>query len=156
MKKTTFLIEKAKEIVKKKKDIGVRNLTVQDIMSTDVITITPDELIVNAAEKMLNHRIHALVVVEDKKPVGIITTYDLVLVLTIRKFGRTTPVGKLMVTDLITVHPDDPLLDVLEKVIKYNLRRLIVIQDDKLVGVVSLIDLMMGFTELPDEIIKAK
>ncbi|MCK4492155.1 MAG: CBS domain-containing protein [Candidatus Altiarchaeales archaeon] len=154
MKKTTFLIERVREIVKKKKDIGVGNLVVRDIMSTDVITITPDELIVNAAEKMLDYRIHALVVVEDKKPVGIITTYDLGLVLTIRKFDEATPVGKLMVTDLITVHPDDPLLNVLEKVIGYNIRRLIVVQDDKLVGIVSLIDLMLGFTELPDEIIK--
>lgn len=154
MKKTSFLIEKAEEIEAKRKNLLAKSLIVRDVMSMNVLTITSDEPIVNAAEKMLDHRVHALVVVEDGKPVGLITTYDLVLVLTISEFDEATPVGKLMVTDLITVHPEDPLIDALEKVIEYNIRRLIVIQDNKLVGILSLIDLMLGFVELPKELME--
>lgn len=144
--KTDFLIKKLQAIQEKRKQ---HDLLVRDIMSTDVVTIDPKETVVAAAEKMLEHRIHAIVVVEDERPIGVIASYDLLLVMSISDyFDRHTKVRDVMVKDVVTVKPEDTLTTALKKMIEYNIRRVAVVDRNKLVGVVSLIDLVLGFVDL--------
>ncbi|RLI92863.1 MAG: hypothetical protein DRO92_04820, partial [Candidatus Altiarchaeales archaeon] len=78
MRKTKYLLNKLKEIQKVRERWQLR---VRDLMTSEVLSIGPEETVVAAAEKMLENRIHALVVTENNKAIGIITTYDLVLVM---------------------------------------------------------------------------
>jgi CBS domain-containing protein len=144
--KTDFLVKKLRDIEKKRQK---SDPLVKDLMSTQVITIDPEEPVINAAEKMLEHRIHALIVLKDNKPIGVIASYDLLLVMTISDyFDKKTKVKDIMIKDLVTVTPEDTITVALKKMIEYNIRRLAVVKDGKLVGIVSLVDLVLGFVDL--------
>jgi len=146
MRKAKRILEKLKKIEKVRESM---ELEVKDIMTPEVITISPDSTLIEAAEQMLENRIHALVVTENDKPIGIITTYDLVLVIALSDFDKLTKVRDVMVTKLITVSPNEKVKDAIKKVIEKNIRRLIVVDGDKLVGIVSLIDLLLAYVTLP-------
>jgi CBS domain-containing protein len=144
--KTDFLIKKLTDIGKKRES---GEPLVRDLMTTDVLTIDPEDTVVNAAEKMLENKIHALLVTSGDKPLGILSSYDLLLVMSISDyFDKSTRVGDVMVKDLVTVDPEDDIGSALEKMIEYNIRRLAVVEDGKLVGILSLIDLVLGFVDL--------
>ena len=144
MRKTSHLIEKLRSI----RD-DTDHLLIKDVMTSNVLTIEPDKSVVNAAQMMLENRIHALIVTEDSKPVGIITSYDILLVMSIGEFfDKTTPVRKIMITDLITINPDAPLEEALKKMIEYNIRTLVVVENDSLAGILSLIDIVLGYVDI--------
>ena len=149
MRKTKYLLNKLKEIQKVRERWQLR---VRDLMTSEVLSIGPEETVVAAAEKMLENRIHALVVTENNKAIGIITTYDLVLVMSLSDFNKLTKVREVMVTDLVTIGPDEPLKNALRKIIEYNIRRIVVEEDGEVVGILSLIDIILGFAMVPEEI----
>ena len=55
---------------------AARKITVDKIMSAPVVTISPEDTVAEAERKMLEHRIHRVVVVEDDVPVGIVSRHD--------------------------------------------------------------------------------
>ncbi|RLI90725.1 MAG: histidine kinase [Candidatus Altiarchaeales archaeon] len=143
--KTDFLIKKLREI-EKKRELGEPR--VKDLMTREVLTVDPENTVVNAAERMLENRVHALLVTEEDKPIGIISSYDLLLVMSISDYDKNTKVRDVMVKDLVTVEPENDIGSALEKMIEYNIRRLVVVKDGRLVGILSLIDLVLGFVDL--------
>jgi acetoin utilization protein AcuB len=144
--KTDFLIKKLEKVEKKREASKPR---VRDLMTKKVLTINPEDSAINAAEIMLENRIHALLVTKKDKPIGIITSYDLLLMMSISDyFDKKTKVRDVMVKDLVTVKPNDDIETALDRMIEYNIRRLAVVENGKLVGVLSLIDLVLGFVDL--------
>jgi CBS domain-containing protein len=59
----------------------LRHLTVADIMTTEVVTCTPDTPVEEIGTKMIRHHIHRVVVIDDDRPVGIVGSLDLVKLL---------------------------------------------------------------------------
>ena len=60
-----------------------RNYTVDQIMSTPVVTIGPDDSVADAVRVMLDKRVHRVVIAEDKVPLGVISRRDLLKLITI-------------------------------------------------------------------------
>ena len=56
---------------------AARNITVNKIMTSPVITISPEDTLAEAVRRMLERRIHRVVVAEDGVPVGIVSRHDL-------------------------------------------------------------------------------
>jgi len=59
----------------------LQHLTVADVMTTKVVTCTPDTPVEEIGTKMVRHHIHRIVVVENDRPVGIVGSLDLVKLL---------------------------------------------------------------------------
>ena len=87
---------------------------VKEIMTTDLITITPDIDVVYAFEKLMEHKISAMPVVSDGKMVGIITATDLGHNLILDKYELGTQVEEIMVKDVVSVSPEDTIASVVE------------------------------------------
>lgn len=118
------------------------NKKVKEIMTTDVITTSPDVDVVNAFEKLMEHKISSLPVVEDDKLVGIITATDVGHNLILDKYELGTSVNEIMIKSVVTVSPEDSLetaINVMkEGVPSYGiLNQLPVVEDCKLVGIIS-------------------
>ncbi|OYT54393.1 MAG: CBS domain-containing protein [Candidatus Altiarchaeales archaeon ex4484_2] len=148
MRKTKHLLDKLKRIREVRKRY---QLKVKDLMTSQVLTIDSEENVVAAAEKMLENKVHALVVAEGDKPLGIISTYDLILVMTLSDFDKSTKVEEVMVRELVTIKPTEPLNKALKKMIDYNIRRIVVEEEGRVVGILSLIDIILGFSVIPEE-----
>ena len=118
------------------------NKKVKDIMTTDVITITPDVDVVCAFEKLMKHKISSLPVVEDDKVIGIITATDVGHNLILDKYELGTSVEEIMISSVVTISPEDSLekaIEVMKKSVSSSgiLNQLPVVEDSKLVGIIS-------------------
>lgn len=118
------------------------NKKVCEIMTTDVITTTPDADVVNAFEKLMEHKISSLPVVEDDKLVGIITATDVGHNLILDKYELGTSVDQIMIRDVVTVSPEDSIetaINVMKDGVSSSgiLNQLPVVEDCKLVGIIS-------------------
>jgi len=125
-------------------------LPVKDVMVSPVITTTPDETLNNAAKLMLEHGIGGLVVVEEDTPVGIITERDFVGVLARKnKKPGELLVSEIMSRNLVTTTPEEGIFDVAELIVKVKKRKIPVMDNGKLVGIITADDILKV---APDEI----
>ena len=114
---------------------------VAEIMTSNVITTSPDVDVVNAFEKLMEHRISSLPVGDGDKLVGIITATDVGHNLIVDKYELGTSVKEIMITDVVTVSPQD-CLETAIKVMKESassgiLTQLPVVEEGELVGIIS-------------------
>jgi CBS domain-containing protein len=110
-------------------------------------TIGPEHTIAEAAEAMDRLAVGALVVCErDGRPVGIVTDRDLVVRALARRLTHDARVDAVMSTDLITLAPDADLRDALRVFEAHPVRRLPLVAEDRLAGMVTMDDLVVDFT----------
>lgn len=114
-------------------------IRVGDIMTTDIATVRPDTPTENAARLMFSRSISgAPVVDEQNRLVGVVTEFDI-----IAKEGRT--VGDIMTSDVVTVGEDTDAETVAQILISRRVRRVPVVRDGAIVGIVSRSDLVRLF-----------
>jgi CBS domain-containing protein len=120
----------------------------KDVMKTEVVTITPSTPISEAALSMREEDIGALVVVNDRgNPIGILTDRDIVVsVVADSKNPVESSVEDVMTKQLISVQEDASIFEILKILAKNNIRRVPVMRKGKLVGIVSVDDLIVVIT----------
>jgi len=118
---------------------------VKDLMTDEVITIEPEATIHEAVEKMRNHGIHGVIVAKDNKPVGIISNYDVLLLMARREHGKDVKVEELMSTELVTTTPEEDIIEALELMLRNHILRLPVLDEGKLIGILTTTDLIDAF-----------
>ncbi|MBU1974929.1 MAG: CBS domain-containing protein [Nanoarchaeota archaeon] len=113
-------------------------------MSSPVVTTTPAATILEASKIMAKHRIGALIVVEDDMKLrGILTERDiLVKVLAAEKEYNAMNVEDVMTTDVYTVGMDATLLDISKIMNKHGIRHAVVMEGEKVMGIVTARDLI--------------
>ncbi|BAW31288.1 MAG TPA: CBS domain-containing protein [Methanothermobacter sp.] len=117
-------------------------MKVKEAMNPEVITISPDTKPIEAFEKMYKHGIRRLFVVDDKgKPVGVVSYTDLVGVLGSKKPERKLKVEDIMVKDVITISAKDGIEDAANLMLRADVSGLLVIEDEKAVGVITKTDI---------------
>ena len=116
----------------------VQDLRVSDFMSTDLVTIGPDDTIGDALGKMKSREVHELPVLERKKLAGVVTLLEL---MRRRNLPPATKVSTvLQVPPEVT--PDTRLPEVAEKMISSGFRAIPVAKGKALVGIISRSDLV--------------
>jgi citrate synthase len=116
--------------------------TVGSLMSTPPITAAADETLSEAAARMGERQVGAVVVTEGDRPVGILTERDLVRIVAQGADATATTVGDWMTRDPDTVGPDEPVSKAFHALSERGYRHFPVVEDGKLVGVVSIRDLL--------------
>lgn len=114
-------------------------IKVENIMSSDVKTMTPELSIGQALEKMFKYKHMGYPVIENDKLEGIVTFHDLSEA---EKINKELLVSDVMSKKLITTEPSEEVVIALEKLTKHDLGRLPVVEDNKLVGIISKTDIM--------------
>jgi CBS domain-containing protein len=127
--------------MRRRKGLPVR---ATDVMSTPPITAEETMPIEEVAKKMFENDVSSVMVVDSTgRLVGIVTEKDVVGAVAIGKIGSNLPVARFMKENPITVTPDTPLDEVLEKMRRFNIRHLPVVdKDGKPIGMVSQRDLL--------------
>ncbi|HKD93556.1 MAG TPA: CBS domain-containing protein [Gaiellaceae bacterium] len=126
--------------------------TVAEIMNTDVLSVDPTASIGEAAEKMIEGGVGAVVVMEDGvRLTGIITERDLLRAVAQRARAAEARVRQWMTESVITIEPDTPIEDAAKVMFEKNFRHLPVSRDGRLLGIVSLRRLSQYEFEHPKE-----
>lgn len=114
--------------------------TIKDIMTTNVETCSILDNVFEVAVKMKEWNVGAIPIVDNEKLVGMITDRDIVVRGIAEKHPGSTKVESIMSGELITCSPDTISKEAAELMAKHQIRRLPVVENEKLVGIVSLGD----------------
>jgi len=115
---------------------------VRDIMQKNVITIQEDKTALDAAKLISEKDISFLVIIKDDKPIGVVTERDFVRKIDAEdKNASQVPLSKIMSYKFRWVEPSTDIEDAVQKMLNHNIRRLIVLEKEKLVGVITQTDL---------------
>ena len=130
---------------------------VKDIMTKEVVTIDPNKSVFEAAELMSSEGLGCVIVVIKAFPVGIITERDIVRRIVAKRASLDVKVTEVMTKTLITVDPDTSLKDAARVMSTNKIRRLIVLKNNKLVGIVVASDFVrnVGKKTTAEEILDA-
>ncbi len=157
------------------------SLTAADIMTTNVRTAKPDDTVAKVARLLSDHDISAVPVCNpDGMVVGIVSEGDLIepageqnktkrawwlnllaegedlapsFLDSIKVENRR--ISELMVTQVITASPQSTIPQLADLLVQNRIKRLPIVDDKKLVGIVSRADLIRAFSRTPDSIIEA-
>lgn len=121
-------------------------LTAEQIMTPNVVTIPPTTTIQEAIDLLVVRRISGLPITDEAgRLVGIITEFAL-LAMAYDKNVQSDPVERHMTRDVITVSATDSLSRITDLFILHRVRRLPVVKDGRLVGLVSRQDVLAALS----------
>ncbi len=118
--------------------------SVRDAMTEDPRSIGASASVVEAARLMRQERIGSLPITDDEQLVGLITDRDITTrVVAEAADPKVTSVGDVCSRDLISVEPGNDLEEALELMARHQVRRLPVVENGRLVGIVAQADIAL-------------
>jgi len=118
-------------------------LQVQSIMTRDVLTVMPETHVCDAIDLLVTHGISGLPVIDDHRHIkGMITEEELIHLLLENLITETQTVKRFMKENVATCSPKDSVISVCEIFLKNPVVNLPVVEDGKLVGVISRCDIL--------------
>jgi len=118
-------------------------IIVKTIMTTDVKFVRADTPIYDALDLLENEKVSGLPVVDEaNQVVGILTEKDVLEILIAKNVDVKNKVGDYMTREVICFQENDNVIDVCKFFIRSNIRRVPIVRDGKLVGIVSRHDMV--------------
>ncbi len=134
------------------------NEPIRNLMTKDVVTLNLENTLYTAEKRLKKNHIRHIPVVEDEKLIGLISLSDLKRISFIDAYSKEgtedTPVYNMlsikdmMIKDPLTVSPDSTILEVSKLLASKEFHSLPVVEDEKLVGIVTTTDLLHFFIDL--------
>ncbi len=118
-------------------------MQIKDLMSSSVVSITPEESVSLAARLLARHDLGALpVCAQDGTLRGIVTDRDIITrCVAVSQDPSRVPVKDIMTRELETISPGDTPKSAAQQMARYQIRRLPVVENSRVIGMVSLGDL---------------
>ncbi|MBC8516649.1 MAG: CBS domain-containing protein [Nitrosopumilus sp.] len=115
---------------------------VKQIMNTSIVSVDSSITATNAAKMMEDTGVGAVIVLENNLPVGIVTDRDFAIKITAHSYPIDTPIRRIMSSPLISIDSDSDLWVASDLMSTRNVKKLPVIDDDKVVGILTSSDLV--------------
>ena len=116
--------------------------SIRDVMTSEVRACEPSTTVVEAAKAMAKEDIGPVPVVEDGRLIGILTDRDIVVrVVAEGRDPASTKIEEVATRDLVTVSPDDDVNTALSRMAESQVRRIPIVEGDRLVGIVAQADI---------------
>jgi CBS domain-containing protein len=132
--------------------------TARDLLrekGTQVYATSPEASVYDALQQMADKNIGALIVFEGDRLVGLISERDYARKIVLKnKFSRETAVTEIMSRDVVTVAPDKNLEECMEVITEHRVRHLPVVEDDRVLGIISIGDVVKGIIDHKEFIIE--
>ncbi|BCB97317.1 hypothetical protein JZK55_22390 [Dissulfurispira thermophila] len=123
--------------------MAMKDKSIRKIFTSNVISVTPDVSVSEAASLMEKNKISCIVVVQGKKPVGIFTERDFVVAVHRQNHLDSTEIGKLMTVQPITANIDTNIYEAYSLLEINRIRHLIIVDSNgELAGVITQSDIM--------------
>ncbi len=115
--------------------------TVREVMSTEIVSVEPSSTVAEAATAMGRHQVGSAIVVQGGELAGIFTERDIVRALAADFDAPGHPVSQWMSSPPRTVAPEVTVEEALERMLSEGFRHLPVVEEEILLGIVSIRDL---------------
>jgi CBS domain-containing protein len=121
--------------------------TLSDLMTTDVLTVAPEDTIGEAAQKMVDREVSSVAVSDYGRLIGILTERDLTRAVAGRTHSSEARVREWMTPDPVTLPASASPNEAAEIMLERGFRHIPVIQGDRAIGIVSIRDVARWSTE---------
>ena len=118
-----------------------RVLAVRDVMTTSVVTTSPDSPVADAAAAMVRHKVGSALIIQSRFLTGILTERDVLRAAASGRDLTNSPVSEWMTKDPEQASPETTVEDALQLMLLHGFRHLPVLEGREVCGVVSLRDL---------------
>jgi predicted transcriptional regulator len=125
--------------------------TLKDSMNRRIVVVAPDDSIKRAVRLMASKNIGCVVSVEMNKPVGILTERDIVRIIHKGMDTDKTKVKDVMSKKLISLDSGKSIQEAVDILEKKHIKKLPIIESGKLIGIVTITDLLKSLRELENE-----
>ena len=115
---------------------------VKDVMIDNVAALDSSSMIKDAAKLMDDKNIGCIIVTREELPIGILTERDFVRRIASTEKPLTSPIEEVMSSPLISIDPDETVWEAAEKMKTNNIHKLPVLQDKKIIGIITTSDLV--------------
>ena len=139
LNKVSIILEDKNKI---RMEQDAKSITVKDIMTKSVISVDASISVNEAAKMMEDAKVGAVIVMENNTPVGIVTDRDFAVKIVAHAYQITTPVKQIMSSPLIATSPEETVLMAADLMYTRDIRKLPVIDNDKIVGMITATDLV--------------
>ena len=119
-----------------------KEITVRDIMTKSVIAVDASITVNEAAKMMEDSKVGSVIVMENNTPLGIVTDRDFAVKVAAHAYQISTPIKRIMSTPLIAINPDETVWMISDIMYTRSVRKLPVIEDDQVIGIVTATDLV--------------
>lgn len=123
---------------------------VKEVMRKSVLTVTPEHRVSDIAKLLAKNKIGSAVVVKAGRPTGIVTAEDIVALVAKGKNPRQVRVRQLPRKEFVTTVPDADIVKTARLMVAKGVKRLPVLADGKLVGIISDKELLLTAPEMMD------
>lgn len=125
-------------------------MLIKEIMQKKLVTLSPESSIRDAAKKMKDYKVGYLLVTNGESLKGCVTDRDLLICIASGKDPDTTKIGTIMQTGIFTVTPETDVFDANRLMARKNVRRLPVVENGRVAGIVSTSDIASVLEEEVD------
>ena len=128
----------------------MQDIFVGRLMSSGVVTVTPDTRVEDAAELLLEEGIGSLIVVDgDNQLAGILTSTDFVRIVRDSEPKAETTVERYMTEGVVTAEAGEPIREAADRLITYGIHHLPVVDEEEgVIGMLSTTDLAAYFSDV--------
>ncbi|MFB5635783.1 MAG: CBS domain-containing protein [Nitrosopumilus sp.] len=119
-----------------------KTITIGDIMTKSVISVDSTLTINETAKMMEDAKVGAVIVMENNVPAGIVTDRDFSVKVAAHAYQITEPVKQIMSSPLFSVNSDEPVRIAADLMHERKIRKLPVIDDGKVVGIITATDIV--------------
>jgi CBS domain-containing protein len=116
--------------------------SVRDIMIKDLLTISENETALKAAQVMTEKGVSSLIVLANDQPIGIVTERDFIKKICVKELKVSSVRVRDMMSRIRTsASPDTPIHVAVQRMVNNRIRRLPIIENGKVVGIITVTDL---------------
>jgi len=120
----------------------LQKIAVGKIMNNSVVSVDSSVSATDAAKMMEDTDVGAVIILENGSPIGIVTDRDFAIKITAHSYPIDTPVRRIMSAPLISVDSSSDIWEASDLMSARNVRKLPVIDDDKVVGIITSSDIV--------------
>ena len=113
----------------------VPNRPIEELMQSPALTVSPDARLADAARLMLKHHVHRVFVSEEERPIGVVSTRDLMSA--VREKRLRTPISEIASRSIVKVKADDPIALAVDRLDLSNKHGLVVVEGEFPVGILD-------------------
>ena len=129
-------------------------LPVKEFMIKDIVSVKSNTTIKQTVKQMYEKHVGAAIVLENNSLVGIITHRDIAIAVSVFEKALNLPVSEIMSSPVLHVSPDESIIKTAEIMTSKNIHRLPIVDQGKVIGIISSTDLAILFSMYKEEDLK--
>jgi CBS domain-containing protein len=124
-------------------------MLVKEVMAKNLVAISSNKTVYDAAYSLKENKIGSIIAIDIDGDKGIVTKRDIIGgTILARKNPEETSISEIMNRNIITIRPMESLETAVEKMIKHQIKKLIVVEQDRIVGVITSTDISRATNNL--------